>query len=575
MRTTHALLIGLTNLLLPALAGAQPVPMDTLGPFQVGCDESTHEMPTKRQLGPGDQETLWFSTGTDTNQDDIGIRIEARFLEAATVELLVGDETSVGLTCGTTVLDSASIPAGYVGSFKFDVDIDMDNKGYGPYASAPVSVPPSAFCLRITAGPMDIEYDMDVELRRKHRFQWDMGNGGWVEMYSTHPHLFDGTNLKALPDYERLVVVSHGSSATGPKYFKRALNGAWRHIDDDLGLSPTDIGEHVVIVAPEFSTTGRCSDPGQLDWSPFRNGRSANGHLNDIDYSAYAILDELIDLADQQLPQLDRVFVTGQSGGGQLSHRYAMSTQMPDLLPHLDVSFVPINPGGWTYLTDVRPREVLGDFAAPDASNILTFYESLDSGTLARRNATCDTPTGPVGGDVSSSWSFRKKCTPAADFAEDRIDWSGNRLVGTADLPALISCLTNYDNWPQGLATMGSVNPYIDAAWASVGSDWDAWVDRFLSRDVLPTIGLKDTQVYTGNSIGAPQECTWRLGGWNRVDRANNWHEHVCGVQDDRALPNWDLLEIGSFGHSSAIFRALHLRRYLFGNTYPPTEGCP
>lgn len=577
-------LAGLT--LAGAAQAAGPISMGSVATETELCERSRYVMNTSRSLAAGHETTFVVSTGSTLNNvDDIELSLTGTARGSVTFLVHEAIRETKGWSCGKQLLNGMSVIQGFKGTRTLDIPFDMDDRGYGPYAWAQLGGDhedvPASLCLTVSAASQ-LTYKFTVKVDRAHRTELQMPGGEYVEVYTTHPELF-GSKLWAKPDYERLVFIQHGAGMNAAWYFKRALNGLWRHLDDDLGQSPVDVGTQAVIVAPEFSndSNDRCLDPGQLEWGSYVDGRGSYGHTSDPAYSSYAFADELVERVDANTIDLERVFMAGQSGGGQMIHRYAMATELPDLKPDLEFTFVPVNPGSWAYLWPQRLREIDQAWVTPSSSNLLSFYETQDaSGAVLRTNANCDIGEERVGTADGTGWDYEASCGPATDYLADRIDFSGNGLVNSTDPTYEASCASLANDWPLGLNGMVAAPPYVADAWASAGT-WGAWVDRFLGRDVLPSIGLNDDAVYAANGQlwAAPQTCRYRVQGHDRIQRANAWHEHMCDIGAMRGVPAaFDLFEVPDTGHTSDVWRKYSMRNYLFGDTYPAANvivPCP
>ena len=579
--------LSLLSLALPGVASAQltytpPGPSVDLEDPAVAtsnllCDSASYSVNGSQSVSLWSVDRFVFAPGTagrnntDNNWDDIDVTVKLTHSGTVAVQLrnAVSDGAG-GFTCGTEVLDGGFSGSGPKSSLKLGVDIALNNSNEGPYDVAPLTGSPDALCLQISATSWSgATYDLTVDVDRRHRGTITLADGTWVEVYSTHPELFPNLT-RSRPANDLVWHYQHGAGRGGDFYFKRGLMAAWAHIDRDLSgpASPEDVA---VIVTPEFPAGGRCLDPGQARWNGMSwvGGGGRTDGPQTAEYSAYGVLDQLFGNLLPSLPNLDRVVISGQSGGGQLTNRYAVLSDLPEDFPAVDFDFVPANPSHWLYLTPERPRDLAADWTVPTQANLLTFYERENlAGATCRTNADCD-----GSGQVGVAGDGNQLCCPSTGFGSGTIDWSGNGSVGSGDDPT--SCTAQYDRFPYGLQTTSSTSAYVQAAIATWGTD--GLIDRFLARDVTVTYGRKDWTAYNNASEpDATQWCKVRVQGYNRVDRAVDYHDHMCTVADDLGLTTpAQLVRVWSVGHSSDIFRRDIIRPFIFGTGPAGSTACP
>lgn len=75
--------------------------------------------------------------------------------------------------------------------------------------------------------------------------------------------------------------------------------------------------------------------------------------------SSFAVLDMLIERYLEQWPSLCEVVIMGHSSGGQMVHRYAASSTVPERVPKVHFHFVVINAGTFLYFSPERPHPQL------------------------------------------------------------------------------------------------------------------------------------------------------------------------------------------------------------------------
>lgn len=160
------------------------------------------------------------------------------------------------------------------------------------------------------------------------------------------------------PDVVRALIVFHGLSGNGKRYFDHAKKAA---------ALAGEAGRRTFIVVPQFLIeadldTGAPADAERLlrwrrrgDWIagwPARRGPARSSSFDAID----AILARLADRA--AFPNLAQVVLAGHSAGGQLVQRHAIVGRGAGRLASLGVRvrYVVANPSSYAYLTDERPR---------------------------------------------------------------------------------------------------------------------------------------------------------------------------------------------------------------------------
>ncbi len=97
-------------------------------------------------------------------------------------------------------------------------------------------------------------------------------------------------------------------------------------------------------------------------WSPAWNGWKYGykslrvpGRPEAARISSFAVLDQLVGSILRKHETIGEVVVMGHSSGGQMVHRYAAATPLPDRHTHVRFLFVPINAGTYLYFTPERP----------------------------------------------------------------------------------------------------------------------------------------------------------------------------------------------------------------------------
>jgi hypothetical protein len=171
-----------------------------------------------------------------------------------------------------------------------------------------------------------------------------LSNGTALTYYANHGISTPNPNIK------RLVIVVHGVNRN-PWAFLGAMGAA--------ANSQGVLGE-TLIVAPEFKDS---------QWGNWVQGDQS--YISWPSYwtiSSYAAVDELVQHVANptRFPSLREVVITGHSGGGQFTQRYAATSRSEDDHPTLKFRYVSANPNSYMYLNQWRPSATTaGSFSIP------------------------------------------------------------------------------------------------------------------------------------------------------------------------------------------------------------------
>ena len=174
-------------------------------------------------------------------------------------------------------------------------------------------------------------------------------------------------------EWELALVVSHGAVPDPGGYWCAGMDAAARQ----GGADPS----RILVVAPWYLGTGAGVEPTatQLQWTAAGNWRDgadsdpAGGRPGDV--SSYSVIDVIVErlLLSGDFPRLRGAVLWGDSAGGQVLSRYALTTQLPPaaierlrILPSNPSSFPYVNDRRWNY-TLIDGQCVLGELAVPDA----------------------------------------------------------------------------------------------------------------------------------------------------------------------------------------------------------------
>ena len=208
-----------------------------------------------------------------------------------------------------------------------------------------------------------------------------------VRVYRSHP--LYGT---APANLRRALVLIHGGGRNAVPTFATA--GAAALLND--ALSDT------LLIAPRFSSNisgSPCGDRlenleanwGCEDRQPdsWRNGSTAK---NDTTITSYDFIDVILRQLGNRVrfPDLQAIVIAGNSGGGQFTLRYAMTSDVPDTLD-VPVSYVVSNPDAFVYFDEARPTEAAYlQLATPLLSPVAPATDAFGSYVDARNCATFD-----------------------------------------------------------------------------------------------------------------------------------------------------------------------------------------
>jgi pimeloyl-ACP methyl ester carboxylesterase len=205
-----------------------------------------------------------------------------------------------------------------------------------------------------------------------------------VMVYRSHPLTVRNDSLRTA------IIVVHGGNRNANDQFDAIAAAAFlgRRLDSTL------------VIAPKFSSSqGTCKDVLQVseaNWGcedrqpdSWRNGAGA---LNDRALTSFDVVDDLLRTLGRKdlFPNMQRIVVTGHSGGGQFTMRYAMASTVIDGLG-VPVSFVVSNPDALAYVDSLRPTAAAYPASAaapgfPVASPSESFVEYPDARTCTAFN---------------------------------------------------------------------------------------------------------------------------------------------------------------------------------------------
>jgi pimeloyl-ACP methyl ester carboxylesterase len=143
------------------------------------------------------------------------------------------------------------------------------------------------------------------------------------------------------------VIVVHGASRDANNFFYSMMTAA-----EQDGVDGT-----TAVIAPHFECDADSPPAGDMYWA-CSDRDWAHGYADEsgAQISSYAVIDQLVTaLADKAVfPALTRVVITGLSAGGQLTERYATTTQI-DPLAGVAISYAVLSPSSYAWLDATRP----------------------------------------------------------------------------------------------------------------------------------------------------------------------------------------------------------------------------
>ncbi|MFQ5537536.1 MAG: alpha/beta hydrolase [Gemmatimonadota bacterium] len=181
-----------------------------------------------------------------------------------------------------------------------------------------------------------------------------VGPSIFLPVFSTHSVLKGDTSVT------RGLIVIHGTNRNADDYFESGF------------LAAAEAGEleRTVVVAPHFQTRmdGPAEDEPYWTHQGWKRGNLSQSAPPSARRSSCAALDSVVaHLADRtRFPALTEIVVTGHSAGGQVVHRYAATSRVPERHPQHLFRYVVANPSTYLY---VRPERAVADtFAVPDTT---------------------------------------------------------------------------------------------------------------------------------------------------------------------------------------------------------------
>ncbi|MEC3908681.1 hypothetical protein VOI54_16760 [Tamlana sp. 2201CG12-4] len=173
-------------------------------------------------------------------------------------------------------------------------------------------------------------------------------------------------NPEGLTHYKNLLFVSHGGALDGERHYKIALDGV--RLANKLG--------NTIVVAPQFRTENisRNYRWGKYNW---KDGRESYNGVPKV--SSYAVFDALISQIISKYPSIENIILTGHSAGAQAVFRYAVLTDLPELISR-DVNYLPMNPASLLYIGPERWNEEINSFIIPPDLSTCPDYNTWNYG---------------------------------------------------------------------------------------------------------------------------------------------------------------------------------------------------
>lgn len=182
------------------------------------------------------------------------------------------------------------------------------------------------------------------------KFRFPVGTSTFQIPYFSNSEDITNTSNEAITT---AIIAVHGSGHNAKGQFENISLAAQvenSNLDTLLLIAPQFIGDEEV---GEFLL-----DEEHVFWEDsWRIGDNSAEETGDV--SSFTIMDSLM-VTLAKYPNLKKIVLAGHSAGAQFTCRYSASTPIVDELEEkgIDLKFVPVNPGTYTYMDD--KRKVLG-----------------------------------------------------------------------------------------------------------------------------------------------------------------------------------------------------------------------
>lgn len=179
-------------------------------------------------------------------------------------------------------------------------------------------------------------------------------------------------------DIKNAVIVVHGVNRNADDYFNNMSGAA----DLENGVSAKTI-----IIAPQFLKEEDIDfnnlDENHVYWTS-RGWRFGDNSLSTVsnprpeNISSYSVMDTILIRLAENYKNLHRIVVTGHSGGGQVTNRYAATNQMTTYLwdnYQIGLRYIVMNPSSYVYLDDKRVIDgTIDQFEVPSGCSTFNDY---------------------------------------------------------------------------------------------------------------------------------------------------------------------------------------------------------
>ena len=279
------------------------------------------------------------------------------------------------------------------------------------------------------------------------------GDGGTLYLPYCSNQSIDTANTAIV----RVIFAIHGADPIAQSYLDSTLESARMvspHVEDET-----------LIIAPQFIKYSEYTD-GEIDgtisndvllWTGWRfvgwrsHSKNASDEEQPFRISSFTVMDEMLRhiITHENFPNLRRIVILGQSGGGQFVNRFAASSRFEPLLAlpaGITVRYIVMNPGSYMYFSDkrVRPRsqrpryEFDFDFETPSDHTIdeaIAFCASLTGNDCGSRNE-CRNQYNRYGWGTEGllDWDYHRNLSLSAEeMAEQYCNRNVVYLVGSED----------------------------------------------------------------------------------------------------------------------------------------------
>ena len=332
------------------------------------------------------------------------------------------------------------------------------------------------------------------------------GNGAtrYLPYCRSHSLSLRNTNIT------RAVFALHGADPIAQDYFQNTLNAA-------QSISASLVNE-TLIVAPQFikqselrEIIGAVPNNNVLLWTGERfegglsDSRDAAGNVQPFRVSSFTVLDRMLQhvITSGNFPNLRRIVILGQSGGGCFTNIFAASSRFQQTFANpagIFVRYIVMNPGAYLYFSAERVRPV-----AP----IPLVQFNFDFDFEVPTDATIDA---------------------AIAFCN---------ALGGSDCDTRQDCRNEYNKYAHGLDDLANRSEYHQ----DNGLTRDDLAHHYSNRNVIHLVGSED-RIIGSNRRHTGVSSVDVLQGKDRLERAVFYFAHLHRVFGENWINRFHRLEI-------------------------------